>query len=338
MSASSVDWASYLPRIAAAHAAELDTLEQELFGRKSGILTMALKELGSLTPEERKHAGAALNAEKQQLDAAISNRRAELKRTERGSLADSDRLDVSIRLPQEPRGHRHVIPEFIRDVERVFSGMGFEIAEGNEIETEEMNFDLLNIPADHPARDAQDTFWVRGNGPDGERRVLRTHTSPVQIRYMRTHEPPLRMICPGRVYRKDADATHSPMFHQFEGLMIDQNITLGNMKAVMTEAIRALIDRDVEFRFRSSFFPFVEPGLEVDMRWRGEGETKEGKWLEVVGCGMVHPQVLRNGGIDPERWRGFAFGFGVERMAMIKHNIRDLRSLFEGDMRFVEQF
>jgi phenylalanyl-tRNA synthetase alpha chain len=334
---SSIDWSSYGTRIAKADAAMLDALEQELFGRKSGVVTLELKALGALPSDERRTAGEAMNAHKRALEEAIQERRMVLGDAKRGSLAQTDAIDPTLRLPSSPRGHRHVIPEFIRDVERVFAGMGFAIAEGNEIETEEVNFDLLNIPADHPARDAQDTFWISNADPN-VREVLRTHTSPVQIHYMRTHEPPLRMICPGRVYRKDADATHSPMFYQFEGLMVDRDISLGHMKAVMTEAIRGLIDADVEFRFRSSYFPFVEPGLEVDMRWRGEGETKEGKWLEVVGCGMVHPQVLRNGGIDPERWRGFAFGFGVERMAMIKHGIRDLRALYEGDVRFLAQF
>lgn len=337
MSAVSLDMEALGARIdAAADLASLDALEQELFGRKHGLLTLALKELGALTPDERRKRGEELNTSKQALADRLDARRLVLKGQERSALASSDTLDMTLDLPAVARGHHHLIPEFLRNVESVFSAMGFDIAEGTEIETEEFNFDLLNIPADHAARDAQDTFWVRSE--NGEPLVMRTHTSPVQIRYMRSHEPPLRMICPGKVYRKDADATHSPMFHQFEGLMIDRGITLADMKGVMIEAIRALIGRDVEFRFRSSYFPFVEPGLEVDVRWQGENETKEGKWLEVVGCGLVHPIVLRNGGLDPEQWSGFAFGFGVERLIMIKHRIPDLRLLYEGDMRFNSQF
>ncbi|TSC78574.1 MAG: phenylalanyl-tRNA synthetase subunit alpha [Candidatus Peregrinibacteria bacterium Gr01-1014_25] len=340
---STTDWTPYEGRIAGAATLEaLDAIEQELFGRKQGAMTLALKALGNLSPDERRVRGAELNAQKQGLEEQLQGRRTELRAASRGSLADTDPLDVTLTLPRAPRGHLHLVPEFIRSVEGIFGRMGFDVADGTEIETEEYNFDLLNIPADHPARDAQDTFWVRdsgiGNRTEGERLVLRTHTSPVQIRYMHAHTPPLRMICPGRVYRKDADATHSPMFHQFEGLMVDRHISLGHMKGVMIEAMRALLGGDIEFRFRSSYFPFVEPGLEVDVRWRGGAETKEGRWLEVVGCGMVHPQVLKNGGLDPDEWRGFAFGFGVERLVMIKHGIRDLRMLYEGDMRFAEQF
>lgn len=337
MAQTSLDWDALAARIDdAADIAALDALEQELFGRKQGLLTLALKELGALAPEERRKRGEDLNARKAVLSARLEERRGALKGQERSTLASSDVLDLTLDLPAAARGHHHLIPEFLRHVEDVFANMGFDIAEGTEIETEEFNFDLLNIPADHPARDAQDTFWVRGK--PGEALVLRTHTSPMQIRYMRSQKPPLRMICPGKVYRKDADATHSPMFHQFEGLMIDRSITLADMKGVMIEAIRALIGRDVEFRFRSSYFPFVEPGLEVDVRWQGEGETREGKWLEVVGCGLVQPVVLKNGGLDPEEWSGFAFGFGVERLIMIKHRIPDLRLLYEGDMRFTTQF
>jgi phenylalanyl-tRNA synthetase alpha chain len=244
-------------------------------------------------------------------------------------------------LPERDRGHLHLIPEFVRKVEEVFGRMGFDVARGPEIETEEMNFNLLNIPPDHPARDAQDTFWVESEkrNANGEKFVLRTHTSPVQIRYMRSHTPPFRAIFPGKVYRKDADATHSPMFHQFEGLMVGRDVSLANMKAVMINAIRELTDPKAEFRFRTGYFPFVEPGLEVDMRWQGdESDSREGSWLEIVGCGMVHPIVLKNGGVDPTKWQGFAFGFGVERMLMIKHRIPDLRSFYHGDLRFLRQF
>lgn len=317
----------------------LSVLEQELFGRKHGALTLAMKSLGQLSAEEKSKKGMELNRWKQELTAALESKRRSLQGASRESLGFSDRLDVTLDLPREEQGHLHLIPEFIRNVEEVFGRMGFEVAEGPEVETEEHNFNLLNIPADHPARDAQDTFWL--HPPMGDKKdkfVLRTHTSPVQVRYMQSHKPPLKIICPGRVYRKDADATHSPMFHQFEGLMIGKDVSLANMKAVMIAAIRELIG-DAEFRFRTGFFPFVEPGLEVDMRWQGDDEkSREGKWLEIAGCGMVHPNVLRNCGIDPDEWQGFAFGFGVERMIMIKHQIPDLRSFYVGDLRFLRQF
>lgn len=325
---------------------ELEALEQELFGRKHGALTLAMKSLGQLKPEERSKKGAALNQLKKEVTEALEEKRKRLQGAAVESLGFSDRLDVTLSLPDQAQGHLHPIPEFIRQVEDVFSRMGFDVAEGPEVETENHNFNLLNIPRDHPARDAQDTFWLYppmgkedGAGKEGVKYVLRTHTSPVQVRYMQKHKPPFKIICPGKVYRKDADATHSPMFHQFEGLMIGKDVSLANMKAVMVTAIRELISKDAEFRFRTGFFPFVEPGLEVDMRWQGdESKSREGKWLEIAGCGMVHPNVLRNCGIDPEEWQGFAFGFGVERMIMIKHQIPDLRMFYQGDLRFLRQF
>ncbi len=319
--------------------AELDVLEQELFGRKQGLLTVAMKELGSATPEERIAKGKELNALKQECTSLLASRRQELSLSMLGSFGETDRLDVTLDLPARQRGHLHLIPEFIRSVEDVFGRMGFDVAEGPEIEDEARQFDLLNFPKDHAARDAQDIFYVDVDSPPDNRFLLRGHTSPVQIRYMQTHKPPLRIICPGKVYRKDADATHSPMFHQFEGLMIDKDTSLANMKAVMITAIRELISPNAEFRFRTGFFPFVEPGLEVDMRWQGaESESREGKWMEIAGCGMVHPSVLKNCDIDPKKFQGFAFGFGVERMIMIKHQIPDLRSFYEGDLRFLKQF
>jgi len=245
-------------------------------------------------------------------------------------------IDPTLPLPAVERGSIHPIAQFLREISDVFTGMGFEVAEGNEIETEEYNFDFLNIPATHPARDSHDTFWIK----DLPKTVLRTHTSPVQIHYMRSHTPPLRMVCMGKVYRNDYDATHSPMFHQCEGLMIDRDVSLANMKAVMTDALHALLGKDIEFRFRTGFFPFVEPGLEIDMRLtvqQAHGGTID-RWLEVAGCGMVHPNVLAHGGIDPEKFQGFAFGFGIERLLMIKHGIPDLRSLYENDLRLLKQF
>ena len=334
--------AGFEQRIAgAATPTELEAIEQEIFGRKNGALTLAMKSLKDVAPEERSAKGQEFNAWKDTLTAALDQRKTELLSAARGALGTDDRLDVTTELPKLERGHLHLIPQFIRRVEEVFGRMGFAVAEGPQVETEENNFNLLNIPATHPARDAQDTFWIKEPKTDDptKRHVLRTHTSPVQVRYMQNHKPPFRIICPGRVYRKDADATHSPMFHQYEGLMIGKDVSLANMKAVMMAAIRELIFPDAEFRFRTGFFPFVEPGLEVDMRWQGdESKSREGKWLEIAGCGMVHPNVLKNCGIDPAEWQGFAFGFGVERMIMIKHQIPDLRSFYLGDLRFLQQF
>ncbi|MDB4978549.1 MAG: phenylalanyl-tRNA synthetase subunit alpha [Candidatus Peribacteria bacterium] len=333
---SSDTWQLFLEQISMAPSADaLETLDLQIFGRKQGNMTAAFKELGTLSQEARIQKAQELNGWKQKLTDAMETKKKELTAASHGSLAGTDGIDVTLELPEQETGHLHLIPEFIERVEEVFGRMGFEIAEGPEIETEEFNFNMLNIPATHPARDGQDTFWLEGS----EDLLLRTQTSPVQIHYMQTHKPPFRMICPGRVYRKDADATHSPMFHQFEGLMIGKDISLANMKAVMITAIRELISPDVHFRFRTGFFPFVEPGLEVDIRWQGdETKSREGKWLEVVGCGMVHANVLKNVGIDPDEYQGFAFGFGIERMIMIKHQIPDLRAFYTGDLRFLRQF
>jgi phenylalanyl-tRNA synthetase alpha chain len=335
MQANAQQWDSFLARIAETKTLpELEAIDLEIFGRKQGALTEALKALGAASPDERKEQGRVLNDWKNRLASELEARKIQLQSSGFSSLREADALDPTLTLPEKQRGHLHLIPEFIRRVENVFGRMGFDVAEGNEIETDEFNFTLLNIPEDHPARDMQDTFWIAGD----DKRVLRTHTSPVQVHYMHTHKPPFRMICPGKVYRKDYDATHSPMFHQFEGLMVGEDVSLTNMKAVMVAAMKELLSDDIEFRFRTSYFQFVEPGLEVDIRWRGKEETKEGRWLEVVGCGMVHPNVLRNGGVDPEKYRGFAFGFGVERLLMIKHAVPDLRSFYEGDVRFLRQF
>ena len=337
--ADSVSWESFEQRITAAGSAdELAQVEHEIFGRKAGAMTTALKELRDVPEAERRSHAESLNEWKKKLDAQIAARRKELASPSDEALKTNDHIDVSLEIPSRERGHLHLIPEFIRQVEEVFGRMGFAIATGPEVETEEFNFNLLNIPRDHPARDMQDTFWITSDNQE-ERLLLRTQTPPMQIRYMQSHKPPFRVIAPGKVYRKDSDATHSPMFHQFEGLMVGTDVTLANMKDVMITAIRELIFPDAEFRFRTGYFPFVEPGLEVDMRWRGdEADSREGKWLEVVGCGMVHPNVLRNCNIDPKKWQGFAFGFGVERMIMIKHQIPDLRAFFQGDLKFLRQF
>jgi phenylalanyl-tRNA synthetase alpha chain len=329
-----MDLAAYEGRINGAKTpADLRAIELELFGRKQGVLASALKELGNLSPEQRRVRGEELNGEKLRLQTLIDKKQAALASANLERLAQDDAIDITLPLPARRKGHLHPIPEFLRKVEDVFASMGFDVAEGPEIEHQEMNFTLVNMPEEHAARDSQATFVVAGDG----NWVLRTHTSPVQIRYMRSHTPPFRMICPGRVYRKDADATHSPMFHQFEGLMVGSGISLANMKAVMATALRALLSPTLEFRFRTSYFPFVEPGLEVDVRFAAaDGGT--GRWLEVAGCGMVHPQVLKNGNVNPKLYQGFAFGFGVERLVMIKYDIPDLRLLYEGDLRFLQQF
>ncbi|TSC59356.1 MAG: phenylalanyl-tRNA synthetase, alpha subunit [Candidatus Peregrinibacteria bacterium Greene0416_62] len=340
MTTQTYDWLSYAARIGECTSADtLAGIDHELFGRKAGLLTIALKELGTLPAEERRRKAVELNEAKRTLSEAIALRHKTLGNPSGEQLKSEDGIDSSMELPPLSPGHLHLIPEFIRNVEEVFGRMGFDVMTGPEIETEDLNFNLLNIPPEHPARDAQDTFWIQQPATSNQKFVLRTHTSPVQIRYMQSHTPPFRAIFPGKVYRKDADATHSPMFHQFEGLMIGKDINLANMKAVMITAIRELIDKTAEFRFRTGYFPFVEPGLEVDMRWQGEeSESREGKWLEIVGCGLVHPNVLKNCNIDADQWQGFAFGFGIERMIMIKHRIPDLRSFYEGDLRFLKQF
>ncbi len=334
MSLPSLD--EYIGKISIVSSIEqVEAVRHELFGRKAGVMTLAMKDLAEKSPEERRTKGQELNVLKVKLEALISARLQAIATLSIDTLAEGDSLDVTLDLPVAEKGHKHPIHEYIRKAEEVFGRMGFDTASGPELETEDYNFNKLNIPESHPARDLQDTFWVSSL----DRTVLRTHTSPMQIRYMEEKKPPFRMICAGKVYRKDSDATHSPMFHQIEGLMIGKTVSLANMKAVMETAVRELVDPNVDFRWRTGYFPFVEPGLEMDLRWRGdESKSREGRWLEVVGCGMVHPQVLRNVGIDPNEFQGFAFGFGVERMLMIRHQIPDLRSFFEGDLRFLRQF
>jgi len=319
---------------------ELETIEQELFGRKNGALTLCFNNLHQLSPDKKRQEATALNTLKQDLTRLLEEQRQRIREVSEKSLSGSP-FDMTLSPPPRQWGHLHPIPSFLTQVEEVFGRMGFDVAYGNEIETEEMNFDLLNFPPDHPARDVQDVFYVTiPNLKKGASRpLLRAQTSPVQIHYMRSHQPPFRMICPGRVYRRDSDATHSPVFHQFEGLMVGKNISLADMKGVMIAAVEELLSPDINFRFRTGYFPFVEPGLEMDIQWQGDiKDSREGKWLEIVGCGMVHPNVLKNAKVDPKKWNGFAFGFGVERLLMIKHRIPDIRLFYEGDLRFLKQF
>ncbi len=336
----SVNWSDYSRRIKEAKSLEaLEALRIEIFGRKAGVLSSAMKDLSGLSDTERREKGAALNAIKTQLDSDFSDAESQIRSAALAQTLTQDTLDPTLTLPSQERGHTHPIHDYIAQAEEVFGRMGFDIGEGPEVETEANQFDLLNFPKDHAARDAQDIFYLDKDGPPDNRWLLRGHTSTVQIRYMKTHKPPFRMICAGKVYRKDSDATHSPMFHQIEGLMIGKDVSLANMKAVMETAVHELVSPDTEFRWRIGCFPFVEPGLEMDLRWKGdESKSREGKWLEVVGCGMVHPNVLKNVGIDPDEYQGFAFGFGVERMLMIRHQIPDLRLFFGGDLRFLRQF
>ena len=330
------DLNSFLQKIkTATDLSALDTLEHTLFGRKNGLVTVAMKDLKNLEPNQKKDRAKELNTAKKSLEEAIEHKRTELQTPSSNTLATEDKLDVTLNIPHKEHGHLHLIPEFIRKVEEVFGRMGFEISPGPEIEEDDYNFTHLNIPKDHPARDTQDTFWLKDID-----KLLRTHTSAIQCRHMHAAKPPFRIMYHGKCYRKDADATHSPMFHQFETLMIDKKISLADMKGVITSAMQELMDDDeLEFRFRASYFPFTEPSMEIDMSWKGDEEdSREGKWLEVAGCGLVHPNVLKAGGLDPDEWQGFAFAFGVERMIMIKHQIPDLRAFYSGDPRFLRQF
>jgi phenylalanyl-tRNA synthetase alpha chain len=294
---------------------------------KSGELTARLKTLGVLPPSERAAAGAAINAAKAKIEEALSARRAAIADAKLAAQLSADALDVS--LPGRGRrvGSLHPLTRTLQRVEELFRSLGFDVAEGPEIEDDFHNFTALNTPENHPARSMHDTFYVEGGD------VLRTHTSPIQIRYMETHAPPIKIIAPGRVYRVDSDATHSPMFHQIEGLWIGDDVSFADLKAVISEFLKNFFERDdVTLRFRPSFFPFTEPSAEIDMRFG------DGGWLEIAGSGQVHPNVLRAVNIDPERWQGFAFGMGPDRLAMLRYGVDDLRLFYENDLRFLARF
>lgn len=305
--------------------AELEQAKARYLG-KSGSLTEAMKGLGKLSAEERPAAGAAINVVKQQVEAALKQKRDAILEAEQALQLASEALDVTLPARANGTGGLHPVTLTLRRVEELFRSIGFEVAEGPEIESDFYNFTALNIPEDHPARAMHDTFYV------DEQHVLRTHTSPVQVHYMQNKQPPLKIIAPGRVYRVDSDATHSPMFHQVEGLWVDENISFANLKGVVQDFLQRFFERDdLQVRFRPSFFPFTEPSAEMDMSW-GDG------WLEIGGCGMVHPEVFGHVGIDSEKYRGFAFGLGVERLAMLRYGVNDLRLFFENDLRFLKQF
>ena len=314
-----------------ATVADLEQAKARFLG-KSGTLTALLKGLGKLTADERPKAGAAINAAKERVEALITTRRDAILAGELGSRLAAEAVDVTLPGRRQEVGGIHPIARAQQHVERLFRTMGFEVADGPEIESDWYNFTSLRMPPDHPSRSMQDTFYIAGTD-----RVLRTQTSPVQMRWMEAHKPPIRIICPGRVYRNDHDATHSPMFHQIEGLWIDEGVSLADLKSTVTDFCRAFFEReDIAIRFRPSYFPFVEPGVEIDMEWRRAGDDVT--YLEIAGAGVVHPEVLRNGGIDPERYSGFAFGMGLDRLAMLKYGVDDLRLFFENDLKFLAQF
>ena len=317
--------------IAAIEAAQdfnaLEQIKARYLG-KTGELTGLLKTLGQMSPEERKTIGAHINECKNQFQTAFNSKRDALNEAKLQAQLAAEALDITLPGRAQEHGGLHPVTLTLQRVVELFHGMGFEVADGPEIEDDFHNFQALNIPANHPARAMQDTFYVE-NGD-----VLRTHTSPIQIRYMLDKkEPPIRIIAPGRVYRVDSDATHSPMFHQAEGLWGEEGVTFSDLKAVFTDFIRRFFERDdLQVRFRPSFFPFTEPSAEIDIM----GEN--GKWLEVGGCGMVHPNVLKNVNIDPEKYTGFAFGIGLDRFAMLRYNVNDLRLFFDNDLNFLKQF
>ncbi len=309
---------------------------------KKGRITALMKGLGAMAPEMRRAAGARLNALKDEVAAAIERRQEDLADAELDARLLEETIDVTLPVRAEARGRIHPISQTIDEVVAIFGEMGFEVAEGPDIETDWHNFTALNIPPEHPARQEHDSFYVPGNG-EGQRMVLRTHTSPVQIRTMIERKPPLRIIVPGRTYRCDYDATHSPMFHQVEGLVVDESTHMGHLKGCLIEFFRAFFGvRDLPVRFRPSYFPFTEPSAEVDIGCtRAGGEFRighGGDWLEILGCGMVNPKVLENCGIDSTRYQGFAFGMGLERIAMLKYGIPDLRTFFESDLRWLRHY
>ncbi|WMJ84347.1 phenylalanine--tRNA ligase subunit alpha [Oscillospiraceae bacterium LTW-04] len=315
----------------------LDAVRVKYLGKK-GELTAILKGMGALTPEERKEVGQAANDARTVIEAALGKKLAELKDAQLNAKLAGEVIDVTMPGSHAPLGKRHPLNLVLDEIKEIFLGMGFDVVEGPEVETDYYNFEALNIPKEHPARDTQDTFYI------SDEVVLRTQTSPVQIRTMEQRKPPIRIIAPGKVYRSDAvDATHSPLFHQIEGMVIDKNITMSDLKGTLDTFAKRLYGEDTVTRFRPHHFPFTEPSAEMDImcfNCHGEGcrLCKGEGWIELLGCGMIHPKVLQNGGIDPEEYSGFALGMGLDRVTMRRYNIDDLRLLFENDLRFLGQF
>ncbi|MEO0823286.1 MAG: phenylalanine--tRNA ligase subunit alpha [Pseudomonadota bacterium] len=328
---------------AAADEAAIEAVRVGVLGKK-GEISLMMRELGRMSAEERQSAGPALNALKDEINAAISARKAALADAALAERLKTEWLDVTLEPRPAAQGTIHPVSQVMEEIAAIFADLGFEIAEGPQIEDDWYNFDALNIPPEHPTRTEMDTFYMARAEDDARPpHVLRTHTSPVQIRGMQARGAPCRFICPGRVYRADYDQTHTPMFHQVEGLAIDRDISMANLKWVLEEFCRAFFEvEEVELRFRASHFPFTEPSAEVDIRCSWEGGTLrlgEGEdWLEILGSGMIHPEVLRAAGIDPEIWQGFAFGVGIDRVAMLKYGVPDLRAFFESDLRWLRHY
>ena len=325
---------SSLTQIAAAPTLDvLDALRVSLLG-KSGLVTAQLKQLGKLPADERKAQGERVNRTKERLQQAIAMRKSVLEDAAFDQRLAAERIDITLPGRNVDLGSIHPVTRTLERIVDIFTALGYQQAEGPEIEDDYHNFEALNFPPHHPARAMHDTFYF----PDG--RLLRTHTSPVQIRAMQGVQPPIRVIAAGKVYRSDSDQTHTPMFHQVEGLLIDETSSFADLKGTLAEFVRTFFERDFDMRFRPSYFPFTEPSAEVDIRWSVPDASGNGgeRWLEVLGCGMVHPNVLRNCGIDAEKYTGFAFGLGVERFAMLRYGVTDLRDFFENDVRFLRQF
>ncbi len=310
---------------AAPDLATLDQVRVQFTGKKSQ-LTEFSKALGKLDPEERKSQGAALHQVREAINGALTAKQAELQQAELNAKLASETIDISLPARGQQLGTIHPVTQVIERISQFFIQAGFSVAEGPEVEDDYHNFEALNIPSHHPARAMHDTFYFDVH------HLLRTHTSSVQIRSMQAGQPPIRIICPGRVYRCDSDQTHSPMFHQIEGLLITEDTSFAELKGLIVQFLNVFFEKELKVRFRPSYFPFTEPSAEVDIM------DERGRWLEVLGCGMVHPSVLKNCGIDPERYKGFAFGLGVERFAMLRYNVNDLRLFFQNDVRFLRQF
>ncbi|MGE5666483.1 MAG: phenylalanine--tRNA ligase subunit alpha [Betaproteobacteria bacterium] len=321
---------------AATQPAALENEKARFLG-KGGRVTELLKGLAKLAPEEKRNQGARINAAKERIEQLLEQRRGELAEAELNARLAKEAIDVTLPGRRRSAGGLHPVTRTWQRIEEIFGSIGFDLADGPEIETDWHNFTALNNPENHPARSMQDTFYVDASDEHGKPLLLRTHTSPMQVRYARMHQPPIKVIALGRTYRVDSDATHSPMFHQVEGLWIDEGISFADLKAVYTDFLRRFFETDdLQVRFRPSYFPFTEPSAEIDMMFAGG--SRQGQWLEISGAGQVHPSVVRNFGLDPERYIGFAFGSGLERLAMLRYGIDDLRLFFEGDLRFLAQF
>jgi phenylalanyl-tRNA synthetase alpha chain len=321
---------------AAADAAALENAKARYLG-KTGQITEQMKGLGKLAPDDRKVQGAVINAAKEQIESALNARRDAMANAQLQTRLNAEAIDVTLPGRGRGTGGIHPLMRTWERVEAIFRSIGFEVADGPEIETDWTNFTALNSPENHPARSMQDTFYIKGDDSAGKPLLLRTHTSPMQVRYAKMNKPPIKVIAPGRTYRVDSDATHSPMFHQVEGLWIAEDISFADLKGVYLNFVRAFFETDdLQVRFRPSYFPFTEPSAEIDIAF-GSGPLK-GRWLEVSGAGQVHPSVVRNMGLDAEKYIGFAFGSGLERLTMLRYGVNDLRLFYEGDLRFLKQF